>query len=125
MRVLALGNFHESYESFWVTNMQWLSHLRFLHHLDMSGLDLSKAIDWLQVINTLPSLVELHLSNSQLMHIHPHVARLNLTSLSLLDLSGNMFYNSSVPRWLFGITGLVSLDLSKCDFHEPFPSSSD
>ncbi|XP_076895393.1 receptor-like protein EIX2 [Bidens hawaiensis] len=102
-------------------NMQWLSGLRFLNHLDMSGLNLSKAIDWFQVINTLPSLVELHLSYCKLMHI----TSLNLTSLSVLDLSSNDFSNSLVPQWIFSLTSLVSLDLSWCDFHGPIPSSSE
>ncbi|XP_076906983.1 receptor-like protein EIX1 [Bidens hawaiensis] len=74
LRTLGLGSFHESYyddiyESTSMINMQWLTGLRYLHHLDLSGLNLSKAIDWLRVINTLPSLVELHLFSSQLMHI--------------------------------------------------------
>ncbi|GJW99325.1 receptor-like protein EIX2, partial [Tanacetum coccineum] len=57
------------------------------------------------VINTLPSLVVLHLCNSQLLHTYPHVASLNLTSLSLLDLSRNNFRNSFVPSWIFSQTG--------------------
>ncbi|XP_076926347.1 receptor-like protein EIX2 [Bidens hawaiensis] len=125
LRTLGLGSFYVSVESTSIMNMQWLSGLRFLHHLDMSGLDLSKAIDWFQVINTLPSLVELHLSYCQLMHRHPHVASLNLTSLSVLDLSSNDFSNSLVPQWIFSLTSLVSLDLSLCDFHGPIPSSSE
>ncbi|XP_076895394.1 receptor-like protein EIX2 [Bidens hawaiensis] len=129
LRTLGLGSFYESFyesgEPISMMNMQWLSGLRFLHHLDMSGLDLSKAIDWFQVINTLPSLVELHLSYCHLMHIHPHVASLNLTSLSVLDLSINYFGNSLVPQWIFSLTSLVSLDLSWCDFHGPIPSSSE
>ncbi|KAJ0466071.1 putative leucine-rich repeat-containing, plant-type, leucine-rich repeat domain superfamily [Helianthus annuus] len=135
LRILSLGSFYRSnfyeleessdYISSSTNNMQWLSGLRFLHHLDMSGLNLSKAIDWLQVINTLPSLVELHLSHSQHMRIHPNVASLNLTSLSVLDLSRNNFYKSLVPRWIFSITGLVSLDLSGCNFRGHVPSSSD
>ncbi|XP_076916727.1 receptor-like protein EIX1 [Bidens hawaiensis] len=129
LRTLSLGSFYESFyesgESTSIMNMQWLSGLRFLNHLDMSGLNLSKAIDWFQVINTLPSLVELHLSYCQLMHIHPHVASLNLTSLSVLDLSINYFSNSLVPQWIFSLTSLVSLDLSWCDFHGSIPSSSE
>ncbi|KAI3748941.1 hypothetical protein L6452_12391 [Arctium lappa] len=126
LRILGLGSFHgdtDKSELTSIRNMQWLSSVHLLHHLDMSGVDLSKAIDWLQVINTLPSLVELHLSSSQLLHIHPHVASLNLTSLSLLDLSRNHFSNSFVPQWIFSITGLVSLDLSLCGLHGPIPSS--
>ncbi|KAJ0471047.1 putative leucine-rich repeat-containing, plant-type, leucine-rich repeat domain superfamily [Helianthus annuus] len=58
LRILSLGSFYRSnfyeleessdYISSSTNNMQWLSGLRFLHHLDMSGLNLSKAIDWLQ-----------------------------------------------------------------------------
>ncbi|KAI3748942.1 hypothetical protein L6452_12394 [Arctium lappa] len=132
LRILCLGGFlynHDGYGYLYYSssmkNMQWLSNLRLLHHLDMSQVDLSKAIDWFQVINTLPSLVELRLSRSRLPNIHPHVAAtLNLTSLSLLDLSYNHFTNSSVPRWIFSLTSLVSLDLSHCDFLGPIPSSS-
>ncbi|KAI3808929.1 hypothetical protein L1987_24892 [Smallanthus sonchifolius] len=128
LRILCLGSFHEDtdeYEYTSITNMQWLSRLRWLHHLDLSNMDLSQATDWLEVINTLPSLVELHLSHSQLLQIHPYVANLNVTSLSLLDLSGNSFNNSYVLQWIFSKTSLVSLDLSGCGLHGPIPSSID
>ncbi|KAI3704960.1 hypothetical protein L1987_75190 [Smallanthus sonchifolius] len=113
----------DEYEYTSITNMQWLSSLRWLHHLDLSNMDLSQATYWLQVINTLPSLVELHLSHSQLVHIDPYVANLNVTSLSLLDLSGNDFNNSYVLQWIFSQTSLLSLDLSGCGLHGPIPSS--
>ncbi|KAI3802602.1 hypothetical protein L1987_30741 [Smallanthus sonchifolius] len=116
LHVLSLGSFHHT-----VMNIQWLSSLGMLHHLDMSGVDLSKATDWLQVINTLPSLVQLYLSSCELSNIHPCVPGLNLTSLSLLDLSFNNFH-SFVPEWLFSITSLVSLDLTWCHFHGRVPS---
>ncbi|GJS04308.1 receptor-like protein EIX2, partial [Tanacetum coccineum] len=99
--------------------------LEFLHayRMNWSVRLFSKAIDWFQVINTLPSLVVLHLCNSQLLHTYPHVASLNLTSLSLLDLSRNNFRNSFVPSWIFSQTGLVSLDLTSCGFHDPVSTS--
>lgn len=126
LRILSLGSFHGDTDESELTtmrNMQWLSSVHLLHHLDMSGVDLSKVIDWLQVINTLPSLAELHLSGCRLSRIHPHVPTLNLTSLSSLDLSRNHFNNSFMPRWIFSIAGLVSLDLSWCGLHSPIPSS--
>nr|XP_043623683.1 receptor-like protein EIX2 [Erigeron canadensis] len=122
LHVLSLGDYPNGSGSTSMTNMHWLSSLRMLHHLDMSNVDLSKETNWLQVINTLPSLAQLHLSNCQLLHIHPQVSSFNLTSLSLLDLSGNNF-NTSVPPWMFDISSLVSLDLSGCNFHGPIPSS--
>ncbi|KAI3802614.1 hypothetical protein L1987_30754 [Smallanthus sonchifolius] len=96
--------------------------LRRLHHLDMSGIDLSKVTKWSEVINTLHSLVQLHLSNCKLSNIHPHVLGLNLTSLSILDLSFNDF-NSSMPSWIFSVTNLVSLDLRGCSIHGIIPNS--
>ncbi|KAL9994416.1 putative leucine-rich repeat-containing, plant-type, leucine-rich repeat domain superfamily [Helianthus debilis subsp. tardiflorus] len=129
VHILSLGNnfdvedVYGTYESTSMPNIQWLSSLRLLTHLDMNGVDLSKAINWFQVINTLPSLVELHLSNCELLHIDPHVPIHNLTSLTLLDLSFNDF-NSFVPRSIFSITSLVSLDLRGCNFHGPVLSSA-
>ncbi|KAF5800317.1 putative leucine-rich repeat-containing, plant-type, leucine-rich repeat domain superfamily [Helianthus annuus] len=102
----------------------WLSSMSSLRHLDMSGVYLTEASDWFQVINTLPSLAQLHLSSSGLPDIHPNVASLNLTFLSSLDLSYNNFNKSFMPQWIFSITSLVSLDLSGCHFRGPPISSS-
>ncbi|XP_035845124.1 receptor-like protein EIX2 [Helianthus annuus] len=122
LHVLCLGRFHYYYlERTSMANMKWLSSLGMLHHLDMSGLDLSKATDWLQVINTLPSLVQLHLSDCKLSNLHMYVPSVNLTSLSVLDLSYNNF-NNSVSQWIFSVTSLVSLDLTRCHFRGPIPS---
>ncbi|PWA87137.1 Leucine-rich repeat-containing protein [Artemisia annua] len=118
LEVLCLGSFRETrnYELTRMSNMQWLSSLRMLKYVDMSNVRLSDIIDWLHVINTLPSLVELHFSGSQLPHIHPNVLSLNITSLSLLDISDN-FFGSFMPPWIFSITSLVSLNLNRCGFH--------
>ncbi|KAM0013060.1 putative leucine-rich repeat-containing, plant-type, leucine-rich repeat domain superfamily [Helianthus debilis subsp. tardiflorus] len=125
LEVLCLGSSYHAFESTSIINMQWLSSMRSLRHLDMSGVYLTEASDWFQVINTLPSLAQLHLSHSGLPDIHPNVASLNLTFLSSLDLSGNYFYNSFMPRWIFSITSLVSLDLSGSHFSgPPIPSST-
>ncbi|XP_030933325.1 receptor-like protein 53 isoform X2 [Quercus lobata] len=44
-----------SVSSLYVNNLEWLSGLPLLQHLDMSFVNLSKASDWLQLTNTLPS----------------------------------------------------------------------
>nr|GEU54185.1 leucine-rich repeat protein [Tanacetum cinerariifolium] len=118
LHTLCLGSFQAlGVEWTSVVNMEWLSNLRLLRHLDMSAVNLSKAMDWFQVINTLPSLAELHFRDNYLVdYLHPHVPTLNITSLLLLDLSGNQFTNSLMPKWIFSITSLVSLDLSYCGF---------
>ena len=43
----------------YVKDLQWLSGLPLLQHLDLCSTNLSKASDWLQEINKLPSLLEL------------------------------------------------------------------
>ncbi|KAI3704945.1 hypothetical protein L1987_75175 [Smallanthus sonchifolius] len=101
-----------------VSSMHWLSSLNLLKYLDLSGYDLSTASDWLQVINTLPSLVELHLRSSNLTQIPQYLTEVNLTSLTVLDLSYNIF-DSLMPRWIFSLSKLVSLDLTRCLFHGP------
>ncbi|PWA95292.1 leucine-rich repeat protein [Artemisia annua] len=111
LHVLSLGSFRDS-----MMDTQWLSSLHKLRHLDLSGVNLSQSSDWLKVINTLPSLVELHLYNTQLQDIDPYVSNSNLTSLSLLDLSQNDVSQSFMPEWIYSITSLVSLDLSSCNF---------
>ncbi|KAF5808428.1 putative leucine-rich repeat-containing, plant-type, leucine-rich repeat domain superfamily [Helianthus annuus] len=122
LHVLCLGSFHDDpFERTSMANMKWLSSLGMLHHMDMSGVDLSKATNWLQVINTLPSLVQLHLSGCELSNLHMYVPSVNLTSLSVLDLSQN-YFSSAVSQWIFSVTSLVSLDLSWCNFHGPIPS---
>ncbi|CAN6678518.1 unnamed protein product [Malus baccata var. baccata] len=95
-------------------NLKWLSGLSQLKHLDMGSIDLTRASHWLQV-NTLPSLlVELHLSNCELYHMPSGIA--NLTSLKVLDLSGN-YVNSTMPRVNTFPSLLVELYLSGCKLY--------
>nr|XP_023903612.1 receptor-like protein EIX2 [Quercus suber]XP_023903613.1 receptor-like protein EIX2 [Quercus suber] len=104
----------------YVNNLQWLSGLPLLQHLDMSRVDLSKASDWLQLTNTLPSLFELRLSRCQLPFIPPTLT-VNFSSLLTLDFSGNQFENTLIPSWISGLRNLVSLDLSYNNFQGPIP----
>ncbi|XP_030936746.1 receptor-like protein EIX2 [Quercus lobata] len=104
----------------YVNNLQWLSGLSLLQHLDMSFVNLSKATDWLQLTNTLPSLFDLRLSSSQLPFIPPTLT-VNFSSLLTLDLSGNQFENTLILSWIFGLRNLVSLDLSDNYFQGPIP----
>ncbi|XP_022719111.1 LRR receptor-like serine/threonine-protein kinase FLS2 [Durio zibethinus] len=102
-------------------NLQWLSGLSSLKYLDLSGADLSKATDWLQVTNKLPSLIELRLSTCFLDN-DPSPINVNYTSLSILDLSNN-YISPSVPMWIFSLHKLVSLDLSGNVFEGLIPNS--
>ena len=102
----------------YVNNLEWLSGLPLLQHLDLSYVNLSKASDWLQLTNTLPSLFDLRLSYCQLPFIPP-TPTVNFSSLLTLDLSNNYFENTLIPSWIFGLRNLVSFDLSSNNFQGP------
>ncbi|XP_050254900.1 receptor-like protein EIX1, partial [Quercus robur] len=115
-------NLDQGYSSagLYVNNLEWLSGLPLLQHLDMSYVNLSKASDWLQLTNTLPSLFDLRLSYCQLSFIPP-TPSVNFSSLLTLDLSMNQFENTLILSWIFGLRNLVSLDLSYNNFQSPIP----
>ncbi|XP_059629356.1 receptor-like protein EIX2 [Cornus florida] len=123
--------------------LEWISGSSLLQHLDLEYVNLSKAHDWLQQINMLPSLVELHLVYCGIHHFPPlHI--LNFTSLAVLDLSFNRFesippfrlrnitslryldlscnlFNSTTPDWLSSFSRLEYLDLSSNLFNSAIP----
>ncbi|KAF2316407.1 hypothetical protein GH714_041748 [Hevea brasiliensis] len=88
----------DGYYEIYVENLDWISSLSSLEFLDLSSVDLSK-LDWLDAMNKLPSLVELHLSYCSLSHKVPY--NINFSSLAILDLSRNRFGESSVSSWIF------------------------
>ncbi|KAH7853559.1 hypothetical protein Vadar_003993 [Vaccinium darrowii] len=104
-----------------VENLDWLSGLSTLEHLDLSYVKVNKTRNWLQVINKLPSLVELCLSECALDHMPP-LEKVNFTSLAVLDLSWNEF-NDSMPRWIFSLSSLVFLNLALSEFKGSLPDS--
>ncbi|KAJ9678536.1 hypothetical protein PVL29_020659 [Vitis rotundifolia] len=97
-------------------NLEWLSHLSSLRHLDLHSVNLSKAIRWSQAINELPSLIHLNLGSCGLPPLTtPSLSPVNSSApLAFLDLSFNDFdLTSSIYPWLFNFTTtLVHLDLS-------------
>ncbi|OIT06278.1 PREDICTED: receptor-like protein 12 [Nicotiana attenuata] len=102
-----------------IDNFHWLSSLENLNLLDMSGVDLSKATNWTEVINILPSLVNLRFSNCSL-HSIPSIFDHNNSVLENLDLSLNNF-SSSIPGWVFSFSNLVSLEFTGSNFIGSFP----
>nr|XP_010910624.1 receptor-like protein EIX1 [Elaeis guineensis] len=103
-------------------NLQWLTHLSSLKHLDLSFVNLSTAADWLQAVNMLPSLSVLRLESCGLSAIPTHLPVVNFTALTTLDLLDNNF-NSTLPNWLWNLSSLTYLDLSNNGFHGPIPES--
>ncbi|PQP96439.1 putative leucine-rich repeat receptor-like protein kinase [Prunus yedoensis var. nudiflora] len=102
-------------------NLSWLPHLSFLKYLNLGGHDLgSQGIGWLNVVNKLPSLLELHLRSCGIQSLPFSLQTINLTSLLVLDISHNII-NSSLPEWISNLTSLRNLDLSVNSFSGPFP----
>jgi Leucine-rich repeat (LRR) protein len=115
-----LSNLHTldiGYSFMQVDNLEWLSHLSLLEFLDMSCANLSKASNWLQVMNMLPSLSELHLPSCGLDKYDP-IPYVNFSSLTMLDLSDNNFVNSTFD-WINSLTSLVTLDLDFTEIKVP------
>uniref|UniRef100_A0A5B7AVY1 Putative receptor-like protein 12 n=1 Tax=Davidia involucrata TaxID=16924 RepID=A0A5B7AVY1_DAVIN len=120
LRYLDLNSFFgESNEN----DLKWLPRLSSLKYLNLGNVDLHKAASyWLQTVNMLPSLLELHLPQCQLSQIPLSLRSVNLTSLSVLDLSNNGF-NSTIPHWLFNLSSLSHLDLNSNNLYGGLPNT--
>ncbi|KAH6816890.1 hypothetical protein C2S51_000493 [Perilla frutescens var. frutescens] len=124
-------NLVESSGKLEVDSLKWMSGLFKLEYLNMEGTNLSRATDWEKVINSLPSLLELHLSFCSLdFSHHPNTVNLS-TSLTFLDLShqtNGVYYTIGqsipVPLWCFQLRNLLFLDLSYDNFGGPIPTTS-
>ncbi|OWM73584.1 hypothetical protein CDL15_Pgr026683 [Punica granatum] len=93
-----------------VENLQWLSNLPSLRHLDLFGISIRNAEGWLHTIKMLPSLKHLGLGSCRLPDV-PSAPHFNLTSIEFLDLSEN-YFGSVVPIWLLNLTSIEHLDHS-------------
>ncbi|CAM0909243.1 unnamed protein product [Alopecurus aequalis] len=94
-------------------DLSWLSRLRLLRSLDMSGVNLSSAAagDWVRVVTLLPSLDDLRLSQCGLGLPHEPVA--NTSSLQLLYLDGNRIDTLNPAYWFWDVGAIKELDLSR------------
>ncbi|XP_065032165.1 receptor-like protein EIX2 [Musa acuminata AAA Group] len=100
-----------------IDGLHWLSRLTSLRYLDMSLMKLSMSShNWLQAVNMLSSLEELHLQDCGLTNLHSSLSHVNLTTLATLDLHRNLF-NSTFPNWLWKLHNLSYLDLSSSMLH--------
>lgn len=91
-------------------SLHWLSQLSSLKHLFLSENDLRKETNWLQLVAMLPSLLELRLSDCDLINISPSLKHVKLSSLVTLDLSWNNL-RSKLPHWLFNLSHISHFDL--------------
>ena len=119
LRYLNLGyNF-----GLYVHSLHWMSSLSSLKYLDMSSVNLSSALDWLQIMSRLSSLSELYLQSCHLDSLNPSFGFVNFTSLLVLDLSVNLFIHE-IPNWFSNISStLLELDLSSNALKGEIPCS--
>ncbi|KAK4487063.1 hypothetical protein RD792_006378 [Penstemon davidsonii] len=98
-----------------VDDLTWISRLSSLENLDLSGVDLSPTKDLLKVLNMLPSIQKLGLSDCSLNNTNLQHACVNvnytLNNVRYLDLSYNSF-DGELPCFLHNMTLLRELDLS-------------
>jgi Leucine-rich repeat (LRR) protein len=106
-----------------VSDLTWLPHLSSLESLDMSGLDLSSAIDWVHKINMLPNLKTLSLCECLLSSTISTLPHSNLTHLEILDLSYNPFNSLLQENWFWDVTTIKELILSACGWSGPSPGA--
>nr|XP_018673489.1 PREDICTED: probable leucine-rich repeat receptor-like protein kinase At1g35710 [Musa acuminata subsp. malaccensis] len=95
-------------------DLDWLSRIPSLKHVDMSSVNLSKATNWLHQVNSIPSLEVLRLEWASLPYIPSPLPHFNMTSIVKLDLSGYSNLNTTILRWLSHASSLAYLDLSYC-----------
>ncbi|KAJ1276000.1 hypothetical protein BS78_05G180200 [Paspalum vaginatum] len=103
------------------TDVLWLTHLSFLHYLNLDSVNLSTIVDWPHVVNMLPSLTALHLSGCSLTGMLPDSVG-QLSSLVILDLSQNS-YTGPLPEFIGSLTSLSRLNLSWNNFTGHLPAS--
>ncbi|KAK2651139.1 hypothetical protein Ddye_018628 [Dipteronia dyeriana] len=103
--------------------LDWLSHLSSLTHVCLNSVNLSEAVDWMQVVSQLPSLTELQLKWCDLPSVtSSSISFVNSSkSLVLLYLFGNDLSNSTY-LWLSKFSSsLVDVDLGSNFLEGPIP----
>ncbi|KAL2505356.1 disease resistance family protein/LRR family protein [Abeliophyllum distichum] len=119
---LDLGHYYSQTQTV-ENDLKWISSLSTLKYLNLGGVDLSRAaFHWLQTLNSLLVLSELHLFGCQLVNLPTSLQSVNFTSLQVLDLSNNGF-NSTIPEWLFNISSLKRLDLKSNNLYGELPDA--
>ncbi|TKW19551.1 hypothetical protein SEVIR_4G027600v4 [Setaria viridis] len=85
--------------------------------------NLSAATDWLESLNMLASLQELHLADTSLPPTNLNsLSQSNFTVLDKIDLSSNNF-SSTFPYWLTSIQTVSEIKLAYCGLHGPIPKA--
>jgi hypothetical protein len=89
----------------------------------MDGINLSTIDNWLHVVNMIPSLKSLSLSDCSLPRANQSLTHINLTKLEILELSWNYFRHPIASSWFWNITSIQYLGLSSTYLYGPFPDA--
>uniref|UniRef100_A0A0R0G198 Uncharacterized protein n=1 Tax=Glycine max TaxID=3847 RepID=A0A0R0G198_SOYBN len=118
---LGLGG-HSVVEPLLAENVEWVSSMWKLEYLYLSNANLSKAFHWLHTLQSLPSLTHLYLFRCTLPHYN-EPSLLNFSSLQTLILYNTSYSPaiSFVPKWIFKLKKLVSLQLHGNEIQGPIP----
>ncbi|XP_078152750.1 uncharacterized protein LOC144547939 [Carex rostrata] len=100
----------------------WLSNMRSLKYIDMSGVDVKDSNNWVQSLNKLSSLEVLVLSDNNLTQIPNTLTLVNFTSLRVLHLSDQNF-STTIPNWMGSLHSLNVLILEFCNLVGPYPAT--
>jgi Leucine-rich repeat (LRR) protein len=92
-------------------SLEWFVGFPSLRYLNLVNVNLTKVPDWVDAVNMLPALVELHLALCGLVSLPHSISSVNFTLLSVLDLSYNNF-NSSIPHWFSNVSRLLTTSLA-------------
>nr|CAD1824177.1 unnamed protein product [Ananas comosus var. bracteatus] len=117
-------SYHYQYNNhrMYSVDLSWLPRLASLRYLDISSVDLSAVVDWVQVMNMLPSLQVLRLANCVLYNkTIASLPRSNLTALATIDLGFNLFDSATKLDWLWNIVSLKHVYLIQNLMSGPFP----
>lgn len=118
LQYLDLSGLNNAYS----TDVSWLARLSLLQHLDLSSVNLSTVADWPQVLNRIPSLRILRLSNCRLGSANQSLPHHNLTNLEALDLSENSFNHPIASSWFWNLTRLEHLSASATNTYGQLPN---
>ena len=103
--------------SLFVKDLEWMTSLVSLKKLKMKHVNFSRVrSQWMEALNKLPFLTELHLQDCGLSSPIPSLPSINFTSLSVLNIGSNSL-QSKFPIWLLNISTIVSIDLSNNYLH--------
>ena len=104
------------------TDISWLSNLPLIY-LNMGAVNLSRIADSAHVVNTIPSLKVLSLSDCSLTSANQSLLLLNLTDLVELSLSANHFDHPVASCWLWNLTSLKHLELAATSLYGQIPDA--